>query len=81
MSTVALEVPVQLYGELQERAETEQTDIVALLRRLLADTNGHKATSKSLSGAFQKILDRATDLGVTDLAEQHDHYLYGTDKV
>jgi hypothetical protein len=30
--------------------------------------------------AFRKILERATDLGVTDLADQHDHYLYGTDK-
>jgi len=30
--------------------------------------------------AFRRILERATDLGVTDLAEQHDHYLYGVDK-
>jgi hypothetical protein len=29
---------------------------------------------------FQRILARATDLGVSDLAEQHDHYLYGTAK-
>ena len=30
--------------------------------------------------AFERILARATDLGVSDLAEQHDHYLYGTEK-
>jgi hypothetical protein len=24
--------------------------------------------------AFRRILERAIDLGVTDLAEQHDHY-------
>ena len=30
--------------------------------------------------AFQRMLAMATDLGVTDLAEQHDHYLYGIDK-
>ncbi len=30
---------------------------------------------------FIKILERASDLGITDLAKQHDHYLYGTDKV
>lgn len=26
------------------------------------------------------LLDLATDLGVDDLAEQHDHYLYGVEK-
>jgi predicted DNA-binding antitoxin AbrB/MazE fold protein len=26
------------------------------------------------------LLSMATDLGVNDLAEQHDHYLYGVDK-
>jgi hypothetical protein len=30
--------------------------------------------------AFQAILERAIDLGVPDLAEQHDHYLYGGEK-
>ena len=30
--------------------------------------------------AFRKILERATNLGVSDLAEQHDYYLYGTEK-
>jgi hypothetical protein len=30
--------------------------------------------------AFERILARATDLGVSDLAEQHDHYLYGAEK-
>lgn len=30
--------------------------------------------------AIDRILARARDLGVTDLAEQHDHYLYGTPK-
>jgi len=30
--------------------------------------------------ALKRILERATDLGLSDLAEQHDHYLYGTEK-
>jgi uncharacterized membrane protein len=80
MNTVTLEVPTQLYGQLQTRAEAEQTDIVELLRRLLAQTNEHRAEPQPTTRAFQRILDRATDLGVTDLAEQHDHYLYGTEK-
>ena len=29
---------------------------------------------------FQKISARAKDLGISDLANQHDHYLYGTEK-
>ena len=33
-----------------------------------------------ISHAFQRILGRATDLDVSDLAEQHDHYFYGTEK-
>ncbi len=31
-------------------------------------------------GAFSALADMAQDLGVDDLAEQHDHYLYGVDK-
>ena len=30
--------------------------------------------------AFAYLADMAQDLGVDDLAEQHDHYLYGIDK-
>jgi prevent-host-death family protein len=29
---------------------------------------------------FAALADMAQDLGVADLAEQHDHYLYGVDK-
>jgi hypothetical protein len=29
---------------------------------------------------LQRLSARAMDLGVSDLAAQHDHYLYGTDK-
>jgi len=39
----------------------------------LADVGG-------MPDVFRRILNRARDLGVGDLAEQHDHYLYGTPK-
>ncbi len=29
---------------------------------------------------LQRLSERAMDLGVSDLASQHDHYLYGTEK-
>jgi prevent-host-death family protein len=31
-------------------------------------------------GTFLTLAEMAQDLGVEDLAEQHDHYLYGVDK-
>lgn len=80
MSTVTLELPTQLYSQLQTLAEAEQTDIVGLLHHLLAPVNGQNSRPQATTRAFQRILERATDLGVMDLAEQHDHYLYGTDK-
>ena len=32
------------------------------------------------STVLQRISANAIDLGVSDLAAQHDHYLYGTEK-
>jgi len=32
------------------------------------------------SHVLQQLLTLATDLGVDDLAEHHDHYLYGVEK-
>lgn len=37
----------------------------------------HVAEERS---TFSALADMAQDLGVDDLAEQHDHYLYGVDK-
>lgn len=38
-------------------------------------------TSEAQSGhVLQDLVALATDLGVDDLAEQHDHYLYGVEK-
>ena len=36
--------------------------------------------AESAGHVLQSLLALATDLGVTDLAEQHDHYLYGVEK-
>jgi len=37
-------------------------------------------TTQPTGTALQALLASATELGVSDLAEQHDHYLYGTEK-
>jgi hypothetical protein len=78
--TVTIELPRPLYARLETLAQEEQTDLMALLSRLAASAVKSRARTRSSTRAFQRILDRATDLGVTDLAEQHDHYLYGIEK-
>jgi len=72
-----LKIPTQVYSDLQTLAETEQADVVEVLRRLIAQAREKPSTS---GGALDHILARATDLGVEDLAEHHDHYLYGVEK-
>lgn len=54
---------------------------------LIADLKLHKQNQSQPiyaiaeeKGTFAALADMAQDLGVDDLAEQHDHYLYGVDK-
>lgn len=77
--TVILQLPASLYADLESLAADEQVEPAEVIARLVeAARRQHEAESPSR--AFRKILERATDLGVSDLAEQHDHYLYGVDK-
>lgn len=39
-----------------------------------------KQKPKEKKKILQKLSARAMDLGISDLATQHDHYLYGTEK-
>ncbi len=77
MATVTVKLPTQLYTRLQERAREESTDVVELLNRLVDTSDAAPVTQMPITQAFQHMIERATDLGVTDLSEQHDHYLYG----
>ncbi len=88
-STVTIELPTQLYAQLQILATDEQSDPINMLVRLITlamqqrtqpQPSGQSLGTKPPTRAFRRILERATDLGVTDLAEQHDHYLYGVEK-
>ena len=79
-SMVTIKLPARLYTQLQMLATDEQTDPIEILTRLITLAIQERALPQSPTRAFQRILDRATDLGVTDLAEQHDHYLYGVEK-
>jgi hypothetical protein len=80
VGTVTVKLPKDLYARLDTLAKQESTDVVELLSRLAASATAPRSQAEPSTTAFQRILDRATDLGVSDLAEQHDHYLYGTEK-
>jgi hypothetical protein len=80
VGTITVKLPRDLYARLDTLAKQERTDVVELLGRLAASEAASRTQSEPSTLAFQSILARATDLGVSDLAEQHDHYLYGTEK-
>ncbi len=81
---VTLHLPVNLYVELQALATDEQEDLVDVITRLVAIAREFspkpELEPQPPTPAFQNILDHAIDLGITDLAEQHDHYLYRVEK-
>ena len=80
VGTVTVKLPKDLYARLDTLAKQERTDVVELLDRLAASAAASRAQVEPSTAAFQRILDRAADLGISDLAEHHDHYLYGTEK-
>jgi hypothetical protein len=81
---VTIQLPVKLYDELQSLAAEEQVALIEVLARLVTAARQRRGwldnRPRSPTQAFQRILERATDLGVADLSEQHDHYLYGTER-
>lgn len=54
--------------------------LIAELRRLKQNQSRSTYVIAEEKGAFSALANMAQDLGVDDLAEQHDHYLYGVDK-
>lgn len=77
--TVTLQLPASLYADLESLASDEQAELADVIARLVETARRQRQTEPH-SHAFRRILERATDLGITDLAEHHDHYLYGIDK-
>lgn len=58
----------------------EDVDLLPNQRYLISiETQPNKKLSKK-GKVLQRIAARAKDLGIPDLATQHDHYLYGTEK-
>jgi hypothetical protein len=77
--TVTVRLPASLYADLESLAADEQAELADVIARLV-EIARQQRQAEPRSRAFRRILERATDLGITDLAEHHDHYLYGVDK-
>ena len=75
---ITLELPVELYDKLQRLATHKRKEPVDMVAQLV--TAAFEQYEQASTPAFQSILEHASDLGVTDLAEHHDHYLYGVEK-
>lgn len=73
-SLTPLQIPDELYRRLQSLSSTRQTDPVGLLEALVTQAE------QSETHLLHRIAALATELGVSDLSDQHDHHLYGTEK-
>ena len=71
-----------IYATFDEHIFTpeEDVDLLPNQRYLISiETQPNQKLSKK-GKVLQRIAARAKDLGIPDLATQHDHYLYGTEK-
>lgn len=75
---ITLQLPLDLYNKLKSLATEGQQEPKQIIEQLI--TQAYTQRFQTITPAFQMILDNAVDLGVTDLAEHHDVYLYGTDR-
>ncbi len=53
----------------------EPVDLEPYVQHVVAIERKEEKPQVSSNRAFRRILERATNLGISDLAEQHDHYL------
>ncbi len=72
-----------LLAQARQLTPLQQLELIQALASLAH--SGLVETSASLPPPTERnvlddLLALATDLGVNDLAEQHDHYLYGTER-
>jgi len=75
---ITLELPFDLYAKLKSLAAEWRQDPLEVVGQLI--TLAYEQRPQASTPAFQNILANAADLGVVDLAERHDHYLYGLDQ-
>lgn len=58
----------------------KEVDLLPDRRYLIRIETQPEQKPEPMKKILRKLSERAMDLGVSDLAAQHDHYLYGTEK-
>lgn len=75
---LTVELPAVQYDFLQQEANRTGTTIVGLIRRLIDDFRLHISEVASKNYQTDPLYKRRGSFdGPADLAEHHDHYLYG----
>ena len=79
--TVTLELPSEIYEAVKKAAadngQTPAVWIACELPRLLTAQQPFEDNGLIPVASLYRFHELAIDTGITDLAEQHDHYLYG----
>jgi hypothetical protein len=73
-----IQLPLWLYHDLQMLAHKKHANSVEeVIAQLVEQAQESSTLTETSTPIFQRILARATDMGVSDLSEHHDFYLYG----
>jgi hypothetical protein len=75
--TLTLALPEEVFQPLQVRARAQRLEPGEWVQRALIQVLAETADDPAKDPAFG-LSDIAVETGITDLAEYHDHYLYGT---
>jgi hypothetical protein len=72
-----------ILAQARQLTPLQQLELIQGLAGLASSALVDPASAKSPQAqgtVLNNLLSLATELGVSDLAEQHDHYLYGTER-
>lgn len=69
-----------LARKLKREIETLPVEVLQEVEDFIKVVMVKKGKKMETSNVFDIILNSATDVGITDWARNHDHYLYGIEK-
>ncbi|MBI3753591.1 MAG: hypothetical protein HY266_06045 [Deltaproteobacteria bacterium] len=69
-----------LARKLKREIETLPVEVLQEVEDFIKVVMVKKGKKTETSNVFDIILNSATDVGITDWARNHDHYLYGIEK-
>lgn len=79
-----IQIPKQIYARLRHLADQEKVEPINLIERwlewALVQENAETLAQQETIAPIYRLHEHAKDLGMTDFAQQIDHYLYGHDK-